>query len=239
MSTCYLDLTLPTPADNLALDEALLLEAEAGNLGGVLRTWESPILAVVLGAGSVLAGDVDEAACRADGVPVLRRASGGGTVLIGPGCLCYSLVLDATLPQVSDPRRACLHIQTAVCTALRPLVGEAVILGSSDIGLGDRKFGGSAQRRLRRFLLFHGTVLYRFPIGLLARYLRPPRRQPAYRRQRGHEEFVINVPAEPESVKAALRSAWRADCPLADWPAARTAELSATKYEAQGWIRRR
>jgi lipoate-protein ligase A len=118
-------------------------------------------------------------------------------------------------------------------------VGEAAILGLSDIGQGDRKFSGSAQRRLRKYLLYHGTVLYRFPIELLARYLRPPRRQPAYRRQRDHAEFVINVPADPESLKAALRSAWHADLPLADWPAARTAELAATKYEAQEWIRRR
>src|SRR4051794_15913181 len=88
-----LALTLATPADNLALDEALLLSGEAGEGGEVLRLWEWPGPAVVLGAGCRLAQDVDEAACAADGVPVLRRASGGGTVLLGPGCLCYSLVL--------------------------------------------------------------------------------------------------------------------------------------------------
>ncbi|HEV3117610.1 MAG TPA: lipoate--protein ligase family protein, partial [Gemmataceae bacterium] len=82
-----LDLTLPTIAENLALDEALLLEAEAGG-AEVLRFWEWKRPAVVLGAGSRLADDVDEAACHADGVPILRRSSGGGTVLLGSGCLC-------------------------------------------------------------------------------------------------------------------------------------------------------
>src|SRR5262249_26463773 len=89
----FLDLTLPTPAENLALDEALLLHAEAAGGGEVLRLWEWPSPAVVLGAGCQLAEDVDEAACLADGVPILRRASGGGTVLLGRGCLVYSLVL--------------------------------------------------------------------------------------------------------------------------------------------------
>src|SRR5215470_19204848 len=89
----YLDLTLATPAENLALDEALLLEAEAGRGGEVLRFWEWPLPAVVLGAGGRLAEDVDEAACRADVVPILRRSSGGGTVLLGNGCLLFSLVL--------------------------------------------------------------------------------------------------------------------------------------------------
>ena len=89
----YLDLTLSRLADNLALDEALLLEAEAGRGGEVLRVWEWPQPAVILGSGSRLAEDVDETACHTDGVPILRRSSGGGTVLLGTGCLCYSLVL--------------------------------------------------------------------------------------------------------------------------------------------------
>src|SRR5262245_19091088 len=85
--THFLPLTLPDLADNLALDEALLLAAEERPAGGVLRLWEWPRPAVVLGAGCPLAQDVDEAACTAASVPVLRRASGGGTVLLGPGCL--------------------------------------------------------------------------------------------------------------------------------------------------------
>ena len=62
----FLDLTLETLAENLALDEALLWHAEAGTGGEVLRLWEWPGYAVVLGAGCRLAGDVDEEACRAD-----------------------------------------------------------------------------------------------------------------------------------------------------------------------------
>src|SRR5262245_52719195 len=90
----WLDLTLPTAAENLALDETLLLEADAGRGSEVLRLWEWPESAVVLGAGGRLADDVNEAACRADRVPILRRASGGGTVLLGNGCLLFSLVLS-------------------------------------------------------------------------------------------------------------------------------------------------
>src|SRR5437870_8898663 len=89
-----LDLTLPTAAENLALDEALLLAAEAGESGEVLRLWEWPHPAVVLGSGCVLVEDVDEEACALDGIPILRRSSGGGTVLLGRGCLLYSLVLS-------------------------------------------------------------------------------------------------------------------------------------------------
>src|SRR5690349_19969206 len=78
----FLDLTLPILAENLALDEALLLEGEDGRGGEVLRPWEWPRRAVVLGAGCWFAADVYEASCLHDGVPLLRRASGGGTVLL-------------------------------------------------------------------------------------------------------------------------------------------------------------
>src|SRR5919201_4601260 len=90
----FLNLSLPTLPENLALDEALLLEGEAGRGGELLRIWEWPRPAVVLGSGCRLQVDVEESACRADNVPILRRASGGGTVLLGAGCLCYSVVLS-------------------------------------------------------------------------------------------------------------------------------------------------
>jgi len=46
----YLDLTLPSPAENLALDEALLEEAEAsGRPTETLRLWEPRQPAVVVG----------------------------------------------------------------------------------------------------------------------------------------------------------------------------------------------
>lgn len=89
-----LDLTLPTPAENLALDEALLDAAEAGELiDEVLRLWETAGPMVVLGRSSHAAEEVNLEACRAMNVPVLRRSSGGAAIVAGPGCLMYSVVL--------------------------------------------------------------------------------------------------------------------------------------------------
>jgi len=91
----HLHLTLPSPAENLALDESLLDAAEAGEIDtGVLRLWESPTYCVVLGRSSSAAIEVHLEACHQDCVPVLRRSSGGGTILAGPGCLMYALVLS-------------------------------------------------------------------------------------------------------------------------------------------------
>ena len=60
-----LDLTLETPAENLALDEALLDAAESDTgPGEVLRLWESPREFVVLGTSSRAADEVNIDACR-------------------------------------------------------------------------------------------------------------------------------------------------------------------------------
>lgn len=88
-----LDLTLPTPIENLALDEALLEELDEQGGEPILRFWESERPFVVLGASCRIHDDVHVKACADDGVPLLRRASGGGTVLQGPGCLSYALLL--------------------------------------------------------------------------------------------------------------------------------------------------
>jgi lipoate-protein ligase A len=236
----FLDLTRPTAAENLALDEAQLLEAEAGRGGEVLRLWEWPRAAVVLGAGCALADDVDEVACRADGVPILRRASGGGTVLLGPGCLCYSLVLayarGPALREVTPSYEWILGRVRAALDGLLPRIEQA---GTSDLADSGLKFSGNAQQRKRDHLLHHGTLLYNFDLSRVGRYLRAPERQPDYRGRRDHAAFLRNLPAGAEKLKRSLRDVWRADEPLTDWPQQLVRQLAETKYERDEWTRRR
>src|SRR5262245_6905461 len=182
MATSFLSVRLPTPAANLALDEALLLEAEDGPGGEVLRVWEWAAPTVVLGAGCRLAEDVDEAACRADDVPILRRASGGGTVLLGRGCLLYSLVLSyQRSPELHDLTSSYGYILDRIREALADLLPDLEHAGTSDLSWRGRKFSGNAQQRKRTHLLHHGTLLYDFDLGQVGRYLRMPARQPEYR----------------------------------------------------------
>src|SRR5438067_1520295 len=90
----YCDLTLSTPAENLACDEVLLQLAEQNGAGDeVLRVWEPMQYFVVVGYANRVATEVDIRFCQTNSIPVLRRCSGGGTVLQGPGCVNYSLVL--------------------------------------------------------------------------------------------------------------------------------------------------
>jgi lipoate-protein ligase A len=239
MTLPLLDLTLPTLAENLALDEALLLEAEEGNGSEVLRFWEWPDPAVVLGAGGQLATEVDEEVCQRDGIPVQRRASGGGTVLLGSGCLLFSLVLRFDRdPALKDVNASYRFILGRTAAALAPITA-AELVGISDLAVAERKFSGNAQQRKRDHVLHHGTLLYDFDLGLIGRYLRLPERQPAYREGRPHEAFVTNLPTDADTLKRLVLSAWGAEGPEPALPYRRIAALVAEKYDTEEWIRRR
>jgi len=239
----FLDCTLPTLAENLALDEALLLEAESeprALASGVLRVWQWPHYAVVLGAGGRIADDVHEDHCRADGVPLARRSSGGGTVLLGPGCLLYTLVLPYDFdPALTQIRSSYCYILGRIKEALNAIAADLDVGGSSDIAWRDRKVSGNAQQRKRTHLMHHGSLLYDFDFEKAARYLKLPPRQPDYRRQRDHGDFLTNLPADAAMLTRCLRDVWRSSDELVNSPLARVQALVAEKYSWDEWIRRR
>jgi lipoate---protein ligase len=234
-----LDLTLPDAAANLALDEALLLAAEKGDSPEVLRFWELPTLAVVLGSSGSVAIDVNVEACEADGVPILRRASGGGTVLLGSGCLCFSLVLNYDrAPELDDIRASNRYVLGRVRNALRPIAGVE-LEGSSDLAIAGTKISGNAQQRKRTHFLHHGTLLCGFDLSLIAKYLNAPEREPEYRRNRPHAEFVTNLTTTVAQVKRLLIAEWQADREYEPVPLESARALVAEKYSRDNWNRRR
>ncbi len=191
-----LDLTLPTPEENLALDEALLEAAEACAWPlEMLRIWESCETFVVLGRSSQAAREVNLARCRQRGIRVLRRTSGGAAVVVAPGSLMYAVVL-------SYERRPALHsldlahrfVLETTLRSLGPLLPGASHQGICDLVLNNRKISGNSVRCKRRSFLYHGTLLYGMDLGLVraiaadaAAPARVPRESPArvVRHERG------------------------------------------------------
>ncbi len=234
----YLQLTLDTPAENLALDEALLDVAESSELeSGVLRIWEPPTYCVVLGRSSSAEIEVDLEACRKDRVPVLRRSSGGGTILAGPGCLMYALVLGfRDYPQLQAIDQAHQFVLGELSRMLTSNETTVTPVGTSDLAIRPtefaplQKFSGNAIRLKRKHILYHGTLLYDFDLKRLSRWLAAPTRTPAYRAERRHAEFVTNINIKRETLIQLFIDGWQADETISTWPQQRTAELVKTKY---------
>ena len=237
-------LTLDTPAANLALDEALLEAAEVeGPAAEVLRLWESPRTVVVLGRSSRVDQEVDEAACAARDVPILRRSSGGAAIVAGPGCLMYAVVLSYDRrPGARGILPSHAYVLDRLAGALRSHVGTVERAGTSDLVLVEgggaaaaRKFSGNSLRVKRTHFLYHGTLLYDFDLALIATCLRSPPRQPQYRLARRHDDFVVNLPVSRPTLEAALMAAWPTEGELADWSQARVSELVRERYGQEKW----
>jgi lipoate---protein ligase len=235
-----LDQTLPTQELNLALDEALLDWCEEDGGEETLRFWEPTHPFVVLGHSNRLAAEVNLSACERLGVPVLRRCSGGGTVLQASGCLDYALILRCDRePDLANVARANRFIMVRHRDALSAVLAEPMqVEGVTDLAIAGRKFSGNAQRRRRRFLLFHGTILLSLDLGLVEQVLSLPSRQPDYRNHRPHLDFLRNLGISAHRVKEALRECWAAEIPLDALPTARMARLVQMRYAEPAWTQK-
>ena len=233
-----LEITLPTPAGNVALDEALLLEAEAAlEPVEVLRIWEPSSPMVVVGRGSHVAAEVDIELCRRDNVPVLRRSSGGAAIVAAPGCLLYALVLSYRLrPQLRPIDQAHQFVLQTMAAALADQLPGIEPAGISDLAIAGRKVSGNSLRCRRNELLYHGTILYDFDLPLIPQCLAEPPRQPEYRKGRGHESFVTNVPIDPATFAADLGAIFgAAEQTDAESLRGRIRQLRHQRYDVDSW----
>ncbi len=241
------NVTLPTAAENVALDEALLDLAEAGpGHDEFFRIWESPEPCVVVGRSSQIDQEVNGAECRSRSIPIVRRSSGGAAIVAGPGCLMYAVVLShRERPELLDITRAHRFVLGRIIDAIRPvstLSSDAKIAGTSDLVLCDpknaespRKFSGNSLRVKRTHFLYHGTILYNFDLSLIARCLLSPPRQPEYRNGRDHRVFVTNLSATRAQLVDAMTAAWPTTNALAAIPRAQVKELVATRFGQDSW----
>ena len=233
----YLEHTCATTAEDLALDEALLETAEQSSEPlEVLRLWEPRRPTVVLGRSSPADVEANLPECRRLGIEVLRRTSGGAAIVTGPGCLMYSVVLSyAKRPALRSIDECHRFVLETVLSAIRPHVPEVTRRGTSDLAVAEHKFSGNSLRCRRESLLYHGTLLYNFPLELIATCLGTAPRQPKYREGRSHAGFVRNLPCSRDDLTRGLRTAFDAETLLPNPPWDLVPSLADAKYRLATW----
>ncbi len=231
-----LDLSLPSPAENLALDEALLLDE---SIDTSLRFWKSAQTVVVIGRGSKFEEEVNQEFCRRQGIAVLRRCSGGAAIVAGPGCLMYNVVVRLpaaqTLPNVD---RAHEYVMSRVLAAVQRQQPAAQLQGICDLTLDGRKFSGNSLRVTRDRVLYHGTILLQVDRDLVENCLLSPPRTPDYRGGRAHRDFITSIELDETQFKDDMAEIFEARMPLSHWPEALVKQLVQDKYGCDEWTRR-
>jgi lipoate-protein ligase A len=182
----------PTVAENIAFDESMARSAFSTGRR-LLRFWWGGPAAVVMGSNERAEQSVKSDACAQLGVEVLKRCTGGGTVLQTGGVLNYSLVTP--VPEHLD-LLAGFREGTDLIRALLEALGVAgLVQGTSDVAVAGRKISGNAQARRWKSLLVHGTLLVDFDFDLAEKVLPHPLREPEYRKARRHRDFLVTLRA--------------------------------------------
>ncbi|TWU00990.1 lipoate--protein ligase family protein [Stieleria varia] len=227
------------PRDQLAVDEALLLEADAGERGESFRTWSFDQPVVVLGRSSRIADEVDLQYCQSMEIPVLRRCTGGASVVGGPGCMMYTVVLSvARHPELAKIDAAHRYVMQRVLSAVQAQVPAARQQGICDLTINDRKCSGNSLRVSRTHVLYHGTILHDADLELLARCLCHAPRQPEYRRERDHGDFVTNVALDPGRLAVDLAVRFGVDHSIGTVPLETALRLREDRYSNEKWHHR-
>lgn len=180
------------PFFNLALEEYIFAEKGKNDEDIYLLFYENSD-SVILGKNLV---KDKEAWTHKNLPPVLRRASGGGSVVHFSGNLNYGLVLNVK----SHPEFASIaESYDIILNCVAKNLGSRLNIkpgGISDLCIedrrGSRKISGNSQARKKGWMLHHGTILYDAQnIHKISKLLRHPPKEPDYRKGRSHKEFLI------------------------------------------------
>jgi lipoate-protein ligase A len=166
------DTDIERPELTAAIDEAILMTRIAGDCNDTVHLYRRRPPSVSLGYFQRANEVADLEACRRDGVPVVRRVSGGGAIFTDQRQLVYGLTF---LPPRPIGTRNGFEV---VCGALVRAIGRLGVDGVSKAGIndvlvGNAKVSGSAQVVRKGVHLVHGTVLVDADLDAMFRYLRP------------------------------------------------------------------
>lgn len=141
------------PAFNLALEETLF-DTLSPEQPGIFLIWRNEP-SVIVGCHQNTAEEVNAAFCRARGIHVVRRPTGGGAVYHDLGNVNFSFLVWVDKNRLAGFE----EFMEPMVLALRDLGVDAAYTSRNDITVDGRKVAGTAQRRSGQKMLHHGCLL--------------------------------------------------------------------------------
>lgn len=127
-----------------------------------------------------------------DKVAVIRRFTGGGTVIVDNGTVFVTFICNKdALPDVQPYPRPIMCWSSLLYQEVFQDVGY-FSLRENDYVFGNHKFGGNAQSITKARWIHHSSFLWDYDMNNMA-YLKLPTRAPDYRKARGHRDFLCRM----------------------------------------------
>jgi lipoate-protein ligase A len=170
MTWRWIDTGVRRPAENLALNRALLEARQAREIPSTLRFLRfTP--AALIGHHQDPARELDLAYCASRGIAVQRRLTGGGAIYMDENVLGWELYLETR--EVGTPEMAAIsrRVCTAAAEAIGALGASAQYRAPADIVVAGRKISGTGGALDGDALLYQGTLLLDFDVELMLRAL--------------------------------------------------------------------
>ncbi|CAK9186077.1 unnamed protein product [Ilex paraguariensis] len=127
-----------------------------------------------------------------DQVPVIKRFTGGGTVIVDCGTVLVALICNRdAVPGVQPYPRSIMGWSGLLYKEVFRGTGDFQ-LRENDYVFGNLKFGGNAQSIIKNRWIHHTSFLWDYEARNMA-YLKLPTRAPEYRAARSHMEFICQM----------------------------------------------
>ena len=197
----WLELTNVPILEQLQLEEALL-RTDARNICVVNQG--SP-RAIVMGISGEPEKLLHLESVKRDKIPVIKRFSGGGTVIVDEGTLFISFLFNQNAINAAPFPEPLLRWSAELYQASWKI--PEFTLQAQDYTIGPKKCGGNAQYIRKDRWLHHTSFLWDYKEANMNYLLLPPKR-PDYRLDRPHADFLCrlkDVAASPQTLIEQLK----------------------------------
>ena len=175
------------------LPDSYLFESDVVKSNSII--WIPEETCIVLGRSNNLADSLFTEDVEADNVPVYKRPSGGEAVVLSNKMIVLSVAVAQA--DFKSGKTYFMDYNIKIISALKSLdIKELGYKGISDITIKDLKILGSSIYQNKIGVFYHAVLNVSESVSLIEKYLKHPIREPDYRKNRNHKEFVTSLTQE-------------------------------------------
>jgi lipoate---protein ligase len=161
----------------------------------VITIWQPDKIYLVLGQSNSISESINEEHVLNDNITVLKRPTGGQTVILSPNTLVISTTINTS--KFINPQVYFRRINELIMKILKSAgIEDLSLKGISDIAIGNKKILGSAIYRNNQKVFYHAVLNVSENTYLMDKYIKHPITEPDYRNGRSHNEFVTSISKE-------------------------------------------